>query len=203
MLKMIVGLGNPGPQYLLNRHNIGFQCLDLYARRNQIELDKLQLQARTGEGWVTAGDQHQKVLLVKPMTYMNNSGQAVAALARYYHVPVEAILVIHDDLDLAAGKLRLRADGGSGGQNGVKSIIQHLGSAHFGRVRVGIGRPPGYMEPAAYVLQNFTADEEVHFAPLRERVVAAVDCWLFAGMAEAMNRFNRSGNEPKSVVECG
>lgn len=191
-LKMIVGLGNPGPQYQANRHNIGFQCVDLFARRRQIDLGKLQMQARTGEGWVQRGESRQKVLLVKPLTYMNASGQAVGQLARYYQVPLEAILVIHDDLDLEPGKLRLRAGGGSGGQNGIKSLIQHLGSDAFARIRVGIGRPPGSMPAAAYVLQNFSADEEVIFAPLRERICDALECWLFEGIQVAMNRYNAS-----------
>lgn len=191
-LKLIVGLGNPGPQYQGNRHNIGFQCIDLFSRRHLIDLGKLQMQARTGEGWVQRTGNRQKVLLVKPLTYMNASGQAVGQLARYYQVPLEAIIVIHDDLDLEAGKLRLRSGGSSGGQNGVKSLIQHLGSDAFARVRVGIGRPPGQMPAAAYVLQNFSTDEEMLFTPLRERICNALECWLFDGIHVAMNRYNAS-----------
>jgi len=130
------------------------------------------------------------VLLVKPLTYMNASGEAVGPLARFYRVEPQAILVIHDDLDLASGKLRLRAGGSSGGQNGIRSIIDHLGSQEFARAKVGIGRPPGRMDPADYVLQNFNVDEETLFTPLRERVVDAVLCWLFEGIEPAMNRFN-------------
>jgi peptidyl-tRNA hydrolase, PTH1 family len=201
-LKLIVGLGNPGPQYGANRHNIGFQCVDLFARRQSIDLGKLQMQARTGEGVVKRGDQRQRVLLVKPLTYMNNSGQAVGQLARYYHVAPAEILVIHDDLDLDSGKLRLRPNGSSGGQNGIKSIIQHLGTAEFPRIRVGIGRPPGRMDSAAYVLQNFSADEELLFASLRQRVCDAIECWLFEGITAAMNLYNSATpRTPKSVVE--
>ncbi|RIK35464.1 MAG: aminoacyl-tRNA hydrolase [Chloroflexi bacterium] len=199
-LKMIVGLGNPGPQYVANRHNIGFQCVDLFARRHQIELGKLQLQARIGEGWVTRGGERQKVLLVKPLTYMNASGQAVGPLARYYRVDLADIIVVHDDIDLASGKLRLRTGGGSGGQNGVKSLIQHLGSPEFARIRIGIGRPPGWMDPAAYVLQNFSADEEAVFGPLRLRVCDALTCWLFDGMAAAMNLYNRAADNSRDPV---
>jgi PTH1 family peptidyl-tRNA hydrolase len=160
------------------------------------------MQADSGEGWVTQEGERQKVLLVKPLTYMNKSGQAVGQLARYYHVNPEEILVIHDDLDLASGKLRLRVDGSSGGQNGIKSIIDHLGTPNFARVRVGIGRPPERMDPAAYVLQNFSAEEEMFFSPLRQRVCDAIDCWLFAGMAVAMNQFNgAAAGERKAVVE--
>ena len=189
-LKMLIGLGNPGPQYQANRHNIGFQCIDLFARRHQIDLNKAQMQARTGEGWIQSQGQRQKVLLVKPLTFMNASGQAVGQLARYYNVAPVDMLVIHDDLDLESGKLRLRANGSSGGQNGIKSMIQHLGSEEFARARVGIGRPPGQMDPAAYVLQNFSALEEERFTPLRALICDAIECWLFEGIAAAMNKFN-------------
>lgn len=189
-LKMVVGLGNPGPQYSRNRHNIGFQCLELLAQKQGIALDRMQQRALTGSGFIAQGGARQKVLLVKPLTYMNASGEAVAPLARFYRIDPAAILVIHDDLDLVAGKLRLRPNGSSGGQNGIRSIIDHLGSQEFARARVGIGRPPGRMDPADYVLQNFSADEEMIFTPLRARVVEAVLCWLFEGIEVAMNRFN-------------
>lgn len=197
-LKMIVGLGNPGPQYQGNRHNIGFQCVDLLARRHSIDLNKAQMQARTGEGWMQRQGVRQKVLLVKPLTYMNASGQAVGQLVRYYNVALEDMLVIHDDLDLESARLRLRPNGSSGGQNGIKSIIQHLGSDAFARVRVGIGRPPGQMDPAAYVLQNFSAAEEENFTPLRGRICDAVECWIFEGMMAAMNQFNKTTDSGRS-----
>jgi PTH1 family peptidyl-tRNA hydrolase len=128
--------------------------------------------------------------MVKPMTYMNGSGEAVGPLARYYHIEPEEIIVIHDDLDLEMGKLRLRRNGSSGGQNGIKSIAQHLGTLDFHRAKVGIGRPPGRMDPAAYVLQDFTKQEEEIFVPLREKVCDALESWLFEGMEAAMNRYN-------------
>lgn len=187
---MIVGLGNPGPQYARNRHNIGFQCLELFARRHDLHLDRMQMRAMTGTGTVSVRGQRQKVLLVKPLTYMNASGEAVAPLARFFKVEPASMLVIHDDLDLAAAKVRLRKSGSSGGQNGVQSIIERLGTQDFPRLKVGIGRPPGRMDPAAYVLQNFSEGEEVDFGPLRERVADAVECWLFEGIEAAMNRFN-------------
>lgn len=189
-VQMIVGLGNPGPRYAANRHNIGFQCLELFAHRHAIPLDKMQHKAMVGQGWVNAGGRRAKVLLVKPLTYMNLVGEAVAPLARFYQVECEEILVIHDDLDLESGRLRLRPGGSSGGQNGIKSLIERLGSQEFGRARVGIGRPPGRMDPAAWVLQDFTPDEEKRFGPLRERVADAAETWLFEGMEAAMNRFN-------------
>lgn len=189
-MKCIVGLGNPGPQYVANRHNIGFQCVERFGRRHRIELNKLQQRAMTGDGWVERDGQRQRVLLVKPLTYMNASGQAVAALLRFYKVDLADLIVIHDDIDLAQGKLRLRQDGSSGGQNGIKSIIEQVGSQEFARVKVGMGRPPGRMDPAAFVLQNFTLTEEEIFAPLREKIVDALVCWLFDGLEVAMNRFN-------------
>jgi peptidyl-tRNA hydrolase, PTH1 family len=189
-LKMIVGLGNPGPQYSRNRHNIGFQCVELLARRHGISLDKLQMRAMTGSGLIATGGNRQKVLLAKPLTYMNGSGEAVGPLTRYFQVEPADLIVIHDDLDLASGKLRLRANGSSGGQNGIRSIIDRLGSQEFARVKVGIGRPPGRMDPAAYVLQNFSAEEEERFGPLRGRICDAVESWLFEGIEATMNKFN-------------
>jgi PTH1 family peptidyl-tRNA hydrolase len=189
-VKLIVGLGNPGPQYSRNRHNIGFQCVELLAARHSLALDKLQHKAMTGSGFITCGGVRHKVLLARPLTFMNASGEAVAPLARYYGVEPSDLIVIHDDLDLASGKLRLRANGSSGGQNGIKSIMERLGSAEFARVKVGIGRPPGRMDPADYVLQNFSAAEEEVFTPLRARVGDAVECWLAEGIEAAMNQYN-------------
>lgn len=202
--KMIVGLGNPGPEYQHNRHNIGFQCVDLLAARHRIDFSRMQKKARTADGWIQkhaspldtlSGGipqvQRVKVLLVKPMTYMNLSGNAVGALVRYYDIDPDDMIVIHDDLDLEPGQLRLRRNGGSGGQNGIKSIIADLDTQDFHRVRVGIGRPPGRMRAADYVLQNFRQDEEADIiAPTRHRVVDALECWLFDGIDTAMNRYN-------------
>lgn len=189
-LKLIVGLGNPGPQYAANRHNIGFQCVELFGRRQRIALNKLQHRAMTGDGWVERGGERQRVLLAKPLTYMNASGQAIVALMRFYKVEIADLIVIHDDIDLAQGKLRLRLGGSSGGQNGIKSLIEQLGTPEFARLKVGVGRPPGKMDPAAFVLQNFTPAEEDLFGPLREKIGDALLCWLFDGLEVAMNRFN-------------
>ncbi len=192
-LRCIVGLGNPGPEYHGNRHNIGFQCVDLLGRRHGIDLSRVQLRCVTGDGWINAHGRH-KVLLVKPLTYMNSSGEGVAPLARYYKVEPENIMVIHDDLDLESGVLRIRKGGGSGGQNGVKSIIQRLGTPEFPRIRVGIGRPPGRMDPADYVLHDFSASEEETFGPLRERICDALESWLADGIDIAMNQYNGQPN---------
>ncbi len=203
-VKMIVGLGNPGPQYARNRHNLGFQVIDILARRHHIDLSRSQNKARFGDGYISRRSnpepdnpfgglpERQKVLLVKPITYMNNSGEAVVPLMRYYDVDVEDMLVIHDDLDLISAQLRMRPGGGSGGQNGIKSIIRLLGGEQgFARARIGIGRPPGRMNPADYVLQNFSADEESDFGPLREATADAIEFWLFQGIEAAMNQYNR------------
>lgn len=194
-LKTIVGLGNPGPRYAETRHNIGFQCVTLFAKRHSISLDKMQMKAMTGSGFVVRLGQRQRVLLVKPLTFMNLSGESVAPLARYYNVESQDLIVVHDDLDLDSGRIRLRAEGSSGGQNGVKSIIERLGTQNFARLRVGVGRPPGRMDPAAWVLQNFSRDEETIFAPLRERICDALEVWLFEGMTAAMNRYNGNSEQ--------
>jgi PTH1 family peptidyl-tRNA hydrolase len=195
--KMIVGLGNPGPEYARNRHNIGFQVVDLFAGRHGLMLDRFQKRARTAIGTVRLPGGNVKVLLAKPMTFMNVSGEAVGALAAFYRIVPADILVVSDDLDLPPGKLRLRAGGGAGGQKGVKSIIQHLRTEDFPRLRVGIGRPGGQgssappgMDPADYVLQNFTAAEEAEMAFVRPRAAEAIEVWLAEGITAAMNQFN-------------
>jgi PTH1 family peptidyl-tRNA hydrolase len=175
-LKMIAGLGNPGPEYARSRHNVGFQVIDLFAARHRLSFDKAQKRARVTQGPVTLTGWSGRVLLAKPITYMNASGEAVGPLAKFYKVAPADILVVFDDLDLPVGRLRLRPDGGSSGQKGVKSIIQALGTESFSRVRVGIGRPPGQMDPADYVLQPFSAAQEEEM--------------VFVRMNAAMNQFN-------------
>lgn len=189
-VKAIVGLGNPGPQYTRNRHNLGFQTLEIFGRRHGIEISKMQNKALIGDGWISRRGERAKVLLIKPLTFMNNSGEAVGPLARYYNIEPENLLVVVDDLDITSGQLRLRPNGSSGGQNGLKSIIRHLGTQEFPRLRIGIGRPPGRMNPADYVLQNFSASEEEIFGPLRETAADTIETWLFDGVEAAMNKFN-------------
>ena len=189
--KMIVGLGNPGPEYVRSRHNVGFQVLDVLAERHGIAFDRFQKRARLGIGRVEpASAPPVKVVLAKPMTYMNASGESVGALASFYKIAPTDILIVFDDLDLPLGKIRLRAEGGSGGQKGIQSTIKALGTEAFPRLRVGIGRPPGQMDPAAYVLQPFSAEqnEEITFA--RMRAADAIETWLAQGIESAMNQFN-------------
>jgi PTH1 family peptidyl-tRNA hydrolase len=189
-LKMIAGLGNPGPEYARSRHNVGFQVIDLFAARHRLSFDKAQKRARVTQGPVTLAGWSGRVLLAKPITYMNASGEAVGPLAKFYRVPPVDILVVFDDLDLPVGRLRLRPDGGSSGQKGVKSIIQALGTESFSRLRVGIGRPPGQMDPADYVLQPFSAAQEEEMAFVRMKAADAIEAWLAQGIDAAMNQFN-------------
>ncbi|MFW5771868.1 MAG: aminoacyl-tRNA hydrolase [Phototrophicaceae bacterium] len=191
---LIVGLGNPGRKYENTRHNFGYWVIDELGQRHGISGGKSERKAITAEG-VIGG---RRVLLAKPQTYMNLSGEAVRALLDFYKIDRERFIVIHDDLDLPLGTLRLRPTGGAGGQRGIRSIIQHLGTQDFNRVRLGIGRPPGRMDPAAYVLQPFFGDDVITARLVTERAANAVEAWLADGMELAMTRFNGSIDEPSS-----
>jgi peptidyl-tRNA hydrolase, PTH1 family len=188
-MKMIVGLGNPGSRYERNRHNIGFQIVDELAKAHNLSFDKSQTKAKIASGWID----EQRVLIVKPQTYMNLSGTAVQPLASFYKIEPVDLIVIFDDLDLPTGKLRLRPFGGAGGHNGMKSIIQRLGTNQFPRMRVGIDRPPGRMDPAAYVLQDFSPSEEEIMVQVRDQGRQALELWLEAGIDATMNEFNANG----------
>jgi PTH1 family peptidyl-tRNA hydrolase len=189
---LIVGLGNPGRRYARNRHNVGFQCLDHLARAHQLAFDKRQRKSRLALGRIQA----RPVVLLKPRTFMNESGRAVAPALRFYNAPLEQLLVIYDDLDLPLGAVRLRAQGGSGGHKGMRSIIASLsGRQGFTRVRVGIGRPPGRMDPADYVLKNFGEQERPLMSEAYDWVTRAIECWLTEGIDIAMTRFNVTSKE--------
>ena len=193
-VKLIVGLGNPGRAYADSRHNVGFQCLNIFARKQGITWARRQAKARVGTGEV-AGEQ---VILAKPRTFMNLSGEAVAPLVRYYKIALSDLLVIYDDLDFPLGKVRIRERGGSGGHNGIKSIIEHLGSEDFPRIRVGIGPiqtddslgSPQKTRTPQYVLGHFTAEEKAIVAEACLRVAEAIYCILAEGISAAMNRYN-------------
>ncbi len=184
---LVVGLGNPGAKYVSNRHNVGFRCVALFAAAHALAFDKKQKRARVAMGPVSG----QRVIVAQPQTFMNESGRAVAALARFYKVRLERLLVVYDDLDLPLGAVRLRPEGGSGGHNGMRSIIEHLGGRNFPRLRIGIDRPPGRMDPAAYVLQNFSTQEEALLEETLRWAVAAIETWLTEGIQAAMNEYNR------------
>ena len=184
---MLVGLGNPGPKYARSRHNVGFRAVDALCEQQRCRCDRLRLKALTG--FCELGG--QKVLLVKPMTYMNLSGQAVRPLADYYRIPPERILVIFDDISLPVGKLRVRPDGSAGGHNGVKSLIAELGTQAFPRIKVGVGeKPHPDYDLADWVLSSFSSQEEKLLAPTLERALLAAEAVIAEGVSSAMNQFN-------------
>lgn len=196
-MKMIVGLGNPGPGYKRHRHNVGFQCLDLLAGRHGLAFDVKRAKALAAVGVLTLpGTTPVRVALVKPQAFMNLSGPGVASLMQFYKVELAELLVLYDDLDLPLGAIRLRPSGGSGGHNGMKSIIASLGSSEFARLRIGIDRPPGRMDPAAYVLQDFSPQQEEVMAQTRPLAADACQHWLVHGITSAMNAFNAGAGEP-------
>ena len=191
-MKLIVGLGNPGKVYAHNRHNIGFRCLNYFARLHSIRFDHRQCRARIGLGEVRG----EKLLLARPSTFVNLTGKPVACLVRKHDIPLSDLLVIYDDLDLPLGKIRLRQSGGSGGHKGMNSIISALGSEDFPRIRVGIGRPQveeqSISEDAIvnYVLSDFSPQEEKVIKPAIAMVSEAIDCFLTQGVEAAMSKFN-------------
>jgi PTH1 family peptidyl-tRNA hydrolase len=188
---LIVGLGNPGREYEKTRHNIGFRCVDAIAAAHGLAFAKRQSKALVADGLIA----ERKVLLVKPQTYMNLSGEAVRGLLDFYRIPLENLLAVSDDLDIPIGTLRIREKGGAGGQKGLKSISEHLGTRDFARMRIGIGRPPGRMDPIDYVLQDFDASEMILVIETLDRAVRAVETWLRDGLAIAMTRHNGTADE--------
>lgn len=186
---LIVGLGNPGREYRENRHNIGFMLIDRLSVRLDARMRRMQSKALLG----SVSYQDAKVILAKPQTFMNLSGQAVQGLCHFYKLPLSNLIVVHDDLDLPFGTLRLRPGGGAGGQKGIKSTIERLGTPDFPRLRLGIGRPPGRMDAAAYVLQDFAKGDEQMLSETLDRAADAVLTFIEKGLDRAMNEFN--GNE--------
>lgn len=183
---MLVGLGNPGREYANNRHNIGFMVLDHLADKLVTNFARVESQALiTKEKYKSS-----RLLLVKPQTFMNLSGQSIGSLARYYKIPPERIFVIFDDVDLPFGTIRLRERGGSGGQRGMISIIERLGTQAFPRMRIGIGRPPGRMDAADYVLQDFSKSEIEFLGAVLDQAVEAIFTIIDTGIVSAMNKFN-------------
>ena len=182
---LIVGLGNPGRRYRGNRHNIGFVAIDRLAETAGIRLGRVQANAIIGDGSLAG----KSLILAKPQTYMNLSGNAIGSLARYYRIPMANLLVIYDEIDLPFGTLRFREQGGSGGHNGMKSIIDRIGR-DFPRLRLGVDRPPGYMEPADYVLQNFSDGELPIVTEMIDLAVVAIQSYLQDGIEIAMTRYN-------------
>jgi peptidyl-tRNA hydrolase, PTH1 family len=188
---LIVGLGNPGRDYAKTRHNVGFLVVDELAKRHNITNFTTERKALVADGVING----KRVILAKPQTYMNLSGEAVRGLLDYYKIDMDNLIVIHDELDIPFGTLRLRKTGGHGGQGGMRNIILHLGTQEFGRVRFGIGRPPGKMQASDYVLQKFSDDDQILVQQVVEAAANAVEFWLENGMEAAMSKFNGDVNE--------
>ncbi len=186
-MKIIVGLGNPGRRYERTRHNAGFMAVDELARGLRFDLEQEKYHALVGRGTVSGQD----VLLAKPQTYMNESGRSVALALRYTGASPADLIVVHDELDLPLGTVRVKSGGGHGGHNGLRSIADHLGTPEFLRVRVGIGRPPAERDAADYVLSPFTPAEQAAAREAIATAAGAVQAVLSGGLAKAMNAFNR------------
>jgi len=186
--KLICGLGNPGPRYANTRHNAGYQVVARLARAHGGEWSKFHSQAQVCN--IEIGG--CPVLLVQPLTYMNSSGLAVRPIMRKWDVAPASLLVISDDLDLPFGSIRLRPGGSAGGHRGIQSIIDNLGTHHFPRLRIGIGRPPEDEDAVSYVLSPFPRDDRERLAEILEDAAAAAACWVAEGIDAAMNRYNRN-----------
>jgi PTH1 family peptidyl-tRNA hydrolase len=186
---LIVGLGNPGRRFKEDRHNIGFLVIDLLLKRLDLAITRSQQNALLTDGKIAG----HKVYMAKPQTFMNNVGRAVVPLARYYRIPLEHLLIIFDDLDLPIGTIRIRPQGGSGGHRGMQSIIEELDSEAFPRMRLGIGRPPGQMDPADYVLKPFAKDELEVIEITLEVAIEAITVFIRDGIDMAMTRYNKNG----------
>jgi PTH1 family peptidyl-tRNA hydrolase len=183
-LRIIVGLGNPGRKYRHNRHNIGFQAVDGLAKKFGIRLWRKSCKAQIGRGEISGAP----IILAKPQTFMNRSGESVALMCSRYKIFTGSLIVIHDDLDLEAGRIKLKKGGGHGGHNGLRSIMERCGDSEFVRIRIGIGRPQGGEEASEYVLKNFSDPAEARQGV--EEVGDIVEFLLLNGLSEAMHRFH-------------
>jgi PTH1 family peptidyl-tRNA hydrolase len=190
-MKLIVGLGNPTKEYDGTRHNIGFMAIDALAEEFGIRVDTLKHKAMTGSGYIGG----QKVILAKPVTYMNLSGEAVRAISDYYKIPAEDILIIFDDTTLDVGRMRIRKKGSAGGHNGIKSIIAHLGTTEFPRVKIGIGAKREGQDLADYVLSRFPKEDKEALKEVLEDTKNAVELIVQDDIEEAMNRYNKKKAE--------
>ena len=191
-MKLVVGLGNPGDRYRGTRHNVGWEVLAELARRHAAGVrPESKFEAETIRCEIAPpGGQPEPVLLVSPLTYMNLSGRSVAAAARFHKLDPADVLVVCDDINLPCGRLRLRGGGSAGGQNGLKDVIEKLGTDQYPRLRVGVGRPPGKMNAADYVLSRFTDDDRIEIDLAVQDAADAVEIWLAKGLQHAMNAAN-------------
>ncbi|HEY4690810.1 MAG TPA: aminoacyl-tRNA hydrolase [Anaerolineae bacterium] len=191
---LIVGLGNPGREYAGSRHNIGWQVADRFVTGQGWRFSKKQNDALVAVGSIGP----TRVMVAKPQTFMNLSGRAVQPLAKFYTVPLERMLVIYDDLDLPFGAIRLRMKGGAGGHNGMRSIIDRMGTDGFPRLRMGVGRPPGRMDAMAFLLRDFEPAEQAELPDILDRAVESVRTFITDGIAAAMNKHNIAANDTGS-----
>lgn len=183
---LIVGLGNPEPEYSMTRHNMGFDVINKIARKYEIDLSKVNYQALYGSGIIEG----EKVILIKPQTYMNSSGEAVKKYIDFYKVPLENVLVIYDDMDTDVGTIRVRAKGGAGSHNGMKSVVQELRTENFPRIRVGIGKPQDEFDRINYVIGRIPDIEYIQLQNGIEKAADATLCYIKKGIDNAMNQFN-------------
>lgn len=195
-MRLVIGLGNPGRAYLNTRHNLGFRAVEYLAERHGIRLTQKKHQSLLGHGQVAG----VKVILAQPQTYMNLSGQAVRQLVDYFDLSLADILVLHDDLDIEPGVIKVVARGGAGGHKGVASIIEHLKNNEFSRIRIGIGRPDDNMTAENFVLSRFKPEEEAIIENAVKNAVAAAEMFLQKGVTEAQERFNRKNSNEEVVV---
>lgn len=188
---LIAGLGNPGMEYRNSRHNIGFMMVTHLATEIGIAFTRVQSKAL----FTSTNYQGRKVMLAKPQTYMNLSGQAVGSLVKFYKIPLDNLLIVYDDVDLPFGRIRIRPSGGSGGQKGMQSIINQLGTQEIPRMRVGIGRPPGSKNAASYVLKDFSGEDADFLPAILDRGVQAILTYISEDLISAMNRFNSNSDD--------
>ncbi|WP_043582291.1 aminoacyl-tRNA hydrolase [Acetivibrio clariflavus] len=185
-LSVVIGLGNPGPRYENTRHNVGFDTIDQLSKKHNIAVTKVKYKAVIGDGNIGG----HRVLLVKPQTFMNLSGESVREIIEWYKVPVKNIIIIYDDIDLPVGKIRIRPKGSAGTHNGMRSVIYQIQSEDFPRIRIGIDKPPQGWELADFVLSKFSADERKSVEEAIENAADAVEVILNSGIDKAMNRYN-------------
>lgn len=190
-LYLVVGLGNPGKDYTNTRHNVGFNSLDILAKKNNIKMNKLKFKSVYGEGFIGSN----QVILVKPQTYMNNSGIAVREILNFYKLPIDNLIVIVDDVDIEFADIRIRQKGSAGSHNGLKSIIYHIRDDNFPRVKIGIGKKHPEQDLADFVLSRFSKEEERDIADSILNAAQAVESMIRDGIEEAMNKFNTKSNK--------
>jgi PTH1 family peptidyl-tRNA hydrolase len=186
-VKLIVGLGNPGIPYRMTRHNIGFQVVDRLAKLNDIPIRTKRFKSLYGKGWID----FQPIILAKPMTFMNRSGEAVKKAVDFFHLKMDDLIIVHDDLDLPFGRLRFKQRGGDGGHQGIRSIIEGVGGNIFLRLKVGIGRPSQGSDPAEYVLETFEKVEQLHLDQVLLQAAESLKVMLLEGLEKAMNQFQK------------